>query len=39
MFQDYPHVDSVVINARARLEMNPEVESQQHRGDDETTVR
>ena len=38
LVEDYPHIDSVVINARARLEMAPEVESQQMRGDDETTI-
>ena len=38
LVEDYPHIDSVVINARARLEMAPEVEAQQMRGDDETTV-
>ena len=33
LVEDYPHIDSVVINARARLEMAPEVESQQMRGE------
>merc|ERR1712241_510784 len=27
LVEDYPHIDSVVINARARLEMAPDVES------------
>ena len=38
LVEDYPHIDSVVINARARLEMAPDLASQQMRGDDETTV-
>ena len=38
LVEDYPHIDSVVINARARLEMSPELESHQLRGDDETTL-
>merc|ERR1711941_186493 len=38
LVEDYPHIDSVVINARARLEMAPVLASQQMRGDDETTV-
>lgn len=38
LVEDYPHIDSVVINARARLEMSPDIAAQQLRGDDETTV-
>ena len=38
LVEDYPHIDSVVINARARLELSPELESHQLRGDDETTL-
>ena len=38
LVEDYPHIDSVVINARARLEMAPALASQQMRGDDEMTV-
>jgi len=38
LVEDYPHIDSVVINARARLEMSPDIAAQQLRGDDETTI-
>ena len=38
LVEDYPHIDSVVINSRARLELSPELESHQLRGDDETTL-
>ena len=38
LVEDYPHVDSVVINTRARLEMASHLASQQLRTDDETTL-
>merc|ERR1719489_164981 len=38
LVEDYPHIDSVVINTRARLEMSPDIAAQQLRGDDEATV-
>jgi hypothetical protein len=38
LVEDYPHVDSVVINTRARLEMPHYLAGQQMRSDDETTL-
>ena len=38
LVEDYPHVDSVMINTRARLELPPYLASQQMRSDDETTL-
>jgi hypothetical protein len=36
--EDYPRVDSVIINSRARLELPPYLASQQLQHDDETVV-
>ena len=38
LVEDYPHVDSVMINTRARLELPQYLASQQMRSDDETTL-
>jgi hypothetical protein len=38
LVEDYPRVDSVIINSRARLELPPHLASQQLQHDDETVV-
>lgn len=38
LVEDYPHVDSVIINARASIELPRQLAGQQSKGDDETTV-
>ena len=38
LVEDYPRVDSVIINSRARLELPPHLAAQQMQHDDETVV-